>query len=714
MGDPENHLEADSLVVAKSRVQNGPVPDWANQTAYDASFKSTHERHVTFLLYSTQVQAERHAVYVHNVVRLETMEAVQHWSQWRLQFEPKNQLVTLHFLKVRRGDVEIDQSKIEKARLLQREEGLEKFIIHGWFTLLMVLEDVRAGDVLDIAYTIETQSKLFPDHGAHIFTPPHGVAIGKYYFATRFNPARQRQWKSSSADLAPQVAEKDGLIAWEWQGEIPEVRKAEPNAPSWHLSYPWIQVSDFTDWQMIAAGIAKAWAQENSKEAVAEMVKEIESKEPDLPSRIENAIRFVQDECRYLSVNLELGGQIPTSPEIVNRRRFGDCKDLSFLLANLLNGLGAKARPVLVNVFLRKSIEPFLPTPSLFNHVVVEFEADGKKRWVDTTLNEQGGGAFGRSVPHFALGLPVDPDATGLVAISQVEQSHLYDLRERVLLDTANNPSLMEVVLHAEGNQADNLRHQLKKSGMEGMAAQRLQAMINRFGNATRVGEIKYRDDRAANRFVLAEVFEIKFYMTQHANPKLCRVNLPSHWLGRVLLMPEKKERQAPFLLPCPCSIKYLIEVECQAIKNMKLAEPYVEAGNAFVKFHRTNRAGHGFFTMEFSLVTSTDVVPAEETQKHGEVVEKIFRACARELSLMRGYARPREKSGFGELPSLDKKSVPISAKRSTPPPLPMTASGGTHRLHRRKRKIPVALLWVMGLIIFYLLVVVLLNQIKH
>jgi len=42
------------------------------------------------------------------------MEAVQHWSQWRLQFEPKRQLITLHSLKIRRGQNEIDQSNLER------------------------------------------------------------------------------------------------------------------------------------------------------------------------------------------------------------------------------------------------------------------------------------------------------------------------------------------------------------------------------------------------------------------------------------------------------------------------------------------------------------------------------------------------------------------------------------------------------------------------
>src|SRR5208283_3949973 len=103
-------------------------------------------------LFSRQIHAETGEVFFHAVMRLETMQAVQHNSPWQLQFEPRNQLVTLHWIKIRRGDEERDLAVLEKIRLLQREAGLERFMIQGWFTLLLLLEDVRPGDVIESCY----------------------------------------------------------------------------------------------------------------------------------------------------------------------------------------------------------------------------------------------------------------------------------------------------------------------------------------------------------------------------------------------------------------------------------------------------------------------------------------------------------------------------------------------------------------------------------
>jgi hypothetical protein len=701
---------SDPVSLAKSRVQNGPPPDWATVCLYDSTFKSEHDAQITFLLFDSQIHAEQQSLLVHQVIRLETMQAVQHWSQWRLQFEPKTQLVTLHSLKIRRGEEEIDQSHLEKSHLLQREEGLERFVIHGWFTILLVLEDVRPGDILDFSYTIRGESALFPNQGCHFFTLPQGVPVGKYHFAVQFNDARQRKWKSSSADLAPAEKRENAMTYWEWSGERYAGTKPEFNCPSWHIFYPWIQVSDFPDWQTVASGIAQAWATEADGEAVAEIARDIRSKAADLPSQIEKAIELVQDECRYLSINLELGGQIPTPPGTVARRRFGDCKDLSFLLASLLKQLGVAARPVLVNAFCRKALADFLPAPSLFNHVVVEFEFDGQRRWIDTTSKEQGGGAFNRTIADFGFGLPVDAAATGLVQAPQFEPPDRFDLREHVLLDTSKAPSLMAVTLTTEGGQAEALRRQLKQLGMEEWAKQRMQVMVNRFRNVKRVGEIKYRDDRAANSFTLVEVFEINFELGKHPNPKLCRFNLPGNWLTGVLLMPQKIERCTPFLLPHPCHIQYTTDIDSPAIQQTKLNEPREDLRSPFVQFSRTTKAGHGYLVMKLSLTTNTDAVPADQVPVHGDMVERICRAACRELSLLYGYSRGRPKAGFDELPS-NKKEV-------KPPPLPLepayreTTSSKRHRRRYREpnkylwgmRKVPWRWIWIPVVILIWIL----------
>lgn len=705
-----NPAVAETAPPAKDRVRSAPPPDWASLCAYDPNLKRDGEAPVTFLLYDTQINAERHEIYVHQVIRLETAQAVQHWSQWRLQFEPKTQLVTLHSLKVRRGATDIDQSNLQRAHFLQREEGLDRFIIHGWFTLLMILEDVRPGDILEFSYTIESQTRLFPNQGGYFFTLPQVSLIGKYRFAVQSRVQRGRRWKSSATAPKPVERRENDTLFWEWSGDNYANPRPEENTPSWHVAHLWIQTSDFPDWKTVAAGVAEAWAAEADTDGVIELARDIEAKETTMSGRIERAIQLVQDECRYLSVSLELGGYIPASPDVVARRRFGDCKDLSFLLVNLLNQLRVPAKPVLVNTALKQSVSDFLPVPSLFNHAVVEFAVDGKRYWVDTTFKEQGGGAFNRFIPDYGAGLPVTADADSLISPPQAERSDLYDLHEHLLLDTKNGPSLMAVTLRVEGNHADQIRFQLKKAGVEEWAKQRLQSMIHRYRNVSRVGSIKYDDDRAANRFTVAEVFEIEFQSGNHPNSKFCRISLPGGWVAGVLTMPHNAERRTPFALPFPCRIHYVTDIDSRGIQRTRLHEPRVEYNNPFVRFVRLEKAGFGYYVMRLALTSKADAVPADAVGIHRSMVEKIARAACRELTLLRGYRRPVSPPGFGELPP---------RPNGQPPPLENAGAEAISPVIRKQKFSDFVNAYWRALVIFviffiYLLAIVLAQSHSH
>jgi len=500
------------------------------------------------------------------------------------------------------------------------------------------------------------------------------VSVGKYRFAVQFAEARPRKWKSSAAELTPVERRENGMTFWEWSGQKFLAPQPEVNTPSWHISHAWIQVTDFANWQTIAAGISKRWVAEADDSTIAELAKEIEGQESSLPRRIERAIQMVQDECRYLSVNLDFGGQIPTPPGAVARRRYGDCKDLSFLLASLLEKLGVRSRPLLVNTFFRKSVRNFMPMPSLFNHVIVELEVDGKRRWIDTTFKQQGGGAFNRFIPDYGCALPVDAAATDLVESPKLEISNLFDLHEHVLLTTKKGPSLMAVTLQAEGNQADLHRLQFKKLGLEEWGKQRLQSMANRYRSAKRIGELKCHDDREANVFVLTEVFEIEFKLGKHANPKLCVFHLPGSWLNTVLPMPPKGERHNPFLLPYPCAINYVVDVDNRGINRLRIKHPRTDVSTKFAVISRTDRTGFGHFTMRLALQTKAEAVPSGLIEEHITFAEKAATTCNRILSLRSGCPPPATPSGFGELPSVIKPKPPFTpkSKRSTEPVSPV------------------------------------------
>jgi hypothetical protein len=538
---------------------------------------------------------------------------------------------------------------------LQREEGLDRLMIHGWFTFLLVLEDVRVGDILEWAVTTETKQQLLPEYYFSFFTLPEWVSVGRYHYTARFNPARPMQWKASAPDLKPVESNEEGLKVWTWTADKYVGLKREPNTPFWYISAPWIQISDCSDWQTVSAAISEAWSKQKELSNLDEIVNDIEKRGANLLSRIDIAIELIQDEYRYFSVNMEFGGQIPSPPHIVARRRYGDCKDLSFLLVNLLKRLGVQARPILVHTGLRKSVGIVLPTPGVFNHVIVEFEVDGKRRWVDPTRKRQGGGALNRIINEFNLGLQIDPVAGGLVESPKIpEQSNLYEMHETILLDTTGAASLISMVVRAEGAQAETLRHQFQTNGLEEMAKLELQRCANRFNRVDRVGTLQYRDDRANNQFFLAQTFEINRFLIPIPNRRFCQFKIPSYWITNILLIPEKKERRTPFALPNKLQITHTIDIESPALNpNIRQVSGLrSDLQNDFVKFNRKKKIGHGYWMTTFSVNINEDCVPENQLEKHRDFVEQVWKESLWHLTLPLGYSRPKPKRGFGELPT--------------------------------------------------------------
>ncbi len=111
--------------------------------------------------------------------------------------------------------------------------------------------------------------------------------------------------------------------------------------------------------------------------------------------KAEALYRWVAENIRYVSLSFGLGRYQPHAASEVLTNRYGDCKDKSTLLEAMLQAEGMHADPVLVNS--TRDIDPDVPTPQQFDHVITLLSLDGKKVWLDSTT---GVGPFGYLLPQ--------------------------------------------------------------------------------------------------------------------------------------------------------------------------------------------------------------------------------------------------------------------------------------------------------------------------
>src|SRR4030095_15793773 len=160
-GHPDNYqirrmVSQATPPAAHERVGFGLPPDWIAEREVDVTYRPPVETPVAMLLSDHQHHATRHESYHRVVQRLETISAVQRAAQWRCEFDPATQFVTIHSLAVRRGDRISEHADPAQIRILQREENLERYMLDGIVSVVVLLEDVRVGDMVDTSYSIRT------------------------------------------------------------------------------------------------------------------------------------------------------------------------------------------------------------------------------------------------------------------------------------------------------------------------------------------------------------------------------------------------------------------------------------------------------------------------------------------------------------------------------------------------------------------------------
>jgi len=127
----------------------------------------------------------------------------------------------------------------------------------------------------------------------------------------------------------------------------------------------------------------------------------------------------VQSEVRYFSISLGENSHRPEVPDVVLRRRYGDCKDKSFLLIALLRELGIKSRPVLLEIGRHRGLETTLPSAQLFDHAIVEVTVRDRKYYLDPTRLGQHGNLERMGQAHEdSQILVVAPETTDLARIT--------------------------------------------------------------------------------------------------------------------------------------------------------------------------------------------------------------------------------------------------------------------------------------------------------
>ena len=110
--------------------------------------------------------------------------------------------------------------------------------------------------------------------------------------------------------------------------------------------------------------------------------------------RLDALLSHAAGKVRYVAVEMGIGGWVPSPPPETLGRGWGDCKDKSLLLVEMLGVAGIEAHPALILSGRSERIDRDFPSPGQFNHAIVAVPVEGQDVAVEAVDPVAGGFLF--------------------------------------------------------------------------------------------------------------------------------------------------------------------------------------------------------------------------------------------------------------------------------------------------------------------------------
>ena len=613
----------------------GEAPEWVIRRQFRSDNHDESDEPVVALLVDKQFRLDTFERFSRTVQLLKNATGVKQLSQLDLPFDPKTETMTVHSVTLWRDGEAIERIDPERFQLVQREQNLELQIYDGRLSALFLIEDVRAGDILDVSHTTRQTHAAHADH-FFALTPMQWPFHMEEAHVSVLCPADAKlRWKIDPGDAEqPDISQVGDDILYHWSRENLEGITSIPNVPPWYPLFPVLQLTDYQSWEEVGQWIVELWKIQLVHPDLKDLVAQFQEGTDDPMVMARRAIDFVQCEIRYLGLEDGIGSFKPSAPAEVLRRRFGDCKDKSLLLSTLLRMMQIPAAPVLVSSRLEKSLRDHLPMPPAFDHVIVRLQVGGLDLWIDATDSHQRGPLEKRWPPGYGYGLQVHSKSAKLIPIpDSIPDGSMLRVREEYLLGAGERPAELEKETMARGFEASRIRAIYEAFGPKQFAEACEDNIKSDHPKAERKGDLRFVDNEEENTIEIREAFTIPEF-TKLAGDQGHRVAMFTSRLLRIRLAgPPDKHENLPWPLWFPCNVRNRIRVTLPWRTNVEPERTQVDNDHFHFEF-RSRQLNDKTVELLFGYDSHADHVPAEKFGRYRVDFERMANSSAYILGL--------------------------------------------------------------------------------
>ncbi len=325
-------------------------------------------------------------------VRVQSEAGVKRWGQLRFGYNSASERLDIPSIRVIKQDGSVVTAGPDAVQELNEPIQRTAPIYTDFREKHVTVPGLRPGDVLEAQTITVIHTPLAPGQFWATYDFQKTTIVLDEQLQIDVPAARVIKLKTKPG-LEPKISEENGRRIYRWsssnlvtedeeRADGMQKKKKKKKAPE--DESPSVQVTSFASWEEIGR-----WYGELEKDrrvpsaAVRAKADELTKDLHTDSERIEALYTYTAQNFRYVSLSLGMGRYQPHSAEEVLHNQYGDCKDKHTLLAALLEAEGFHASTVLINS--SRKLDPDVPSPLQFNHVITLVPVGKEEMWMDTT-----------------------------------------------------------------------------------------------------------------------------------------------------------------------------------------------------------------------------------------------------------------------------------------------------------------------------------------
>lgn len=601
----------------------GPIPEWALQRSDYHSIKQelfADSIGKCYLLLDRQANLSRQHYFQHFAYKVISPAGLQAATTITIAFDPAYNRVILHSVKIYSGRSVREILPGAEIKVIQREDRSEWNIYDGRKSIIIFLKGLKIGDIVDYSFSLIGDNPIFDGKFCASYDVGWSDPVQKSYIRLLVPRDRKISIRNFGTEIAPVISDQGAVREYAWTTTDLNPVYSEGETPSWYDEYPYIQVSEFATWREVVGWALPQFDEVNSFSP--EQLKTITGDTADTAEQIRRALRFVQNEIRYLGIEAGINSHKPHDPLTTLRNRFGDCKDKTYVLLDILRSLGIEAYPAFVNTDYLHTTAEFLPSPLDFDHVIVYARLHQRDYWLDPTLAHQEGKLDFLGIPDYRTALVIREGDSALTPIVDIPEKSAIAITEAFMVPSYNDTVSLRITTTYTGREADFIRDYFEENRIGAIQMEYVNFYARRYPGIFVRDTVDFRESKDSNTIIVSESYGIRDFWDQQSDTGNYAAEFACPEIGERLTKPEIPLRHTPFELPYPNNFTKTVTIELPEPFKMSALASQVENSFFVVSFE----AGENKRTvrLNWNLRTKSDAVPADSIVRYIKDVDRI------------------------------------------------------------------------------------------